>query len=49
MKTQELKLICLYTDGGQTISQIIAGSFAAFLRRELQRDEKYPSVHESWA
>ena len=42
MKTQKPELICLYTDGGQTISRIIESSFTAFLRRELQNGGKYP-------
>jgi len=36
MKTQELVLICRYSEMGQSVAQIIQSSFDTFLRKELQ-------------
>lgn len=47
MKTQELVLICRYSEEGQTAAQIIGRSLAAFLRKELKNTENPlpPEVH----
>lgn len=41
MKPQELTILCHYSEGEDSIIQIIQSSFDAFLRKELQNVEKY--------
>ena len=41
MKPQELTILCHYSEGGDSIIQIIQSSFDTFLRKELQNVEKY--------
>lgn len=41
MKTQELALVCRYSEEGHDIAQIIQASFDIFLRKELQNVEKH--------
>lgn len=44
MKPQELTILCHYSEGGDSIIQIIQiiqSSFDTFLRKELQDIEKY--------
>ena len=41
MKTQEIVLICRYTEEEICIAQIIWDSFEIFLKKELQNVEKY--------
>ena len=41
MKPQELTTLCHYSEGGDSIIQIIQSSFDTFLRKELQDIEKY--------
>lgn len=41
MKTQEVVLICRYTEEEISIVQIIQRSFDIFLRKELQNVAKY--------
>ena len=42
MKPQELIILCHYSEGGDSIIQIIQSSFDTFLRKELQNVEKCP-------
>ncbi len=41
MKPQELTILCHYSEGGDSIIQIIQSSFDTFLRKELQNIEKH--------
>ena len=41
MKPQELIILCHYSEGGDSIIQIIQSSFDTFLKKELQNVEKY--------
>ncbi len=41
MKTQEIVLICRYTEEEISITQIIQRSFDTFLRKELQNVAKH--------
>ncbi len=48
MKPQELTILCHYSEGGDSIIQIIQSSFDAFLRKELQKVEKYLLLAAQW-
>ena len=41
MKPKELTILCHYSEGGDSIIQIIQSSFDTFLKKELQDIEKY--------
>ena len=40
MKSQELTVLCQYSNEETSITRIIQSSFAAFLKKELQNVEK---------
>ena len=45
MKTQELKVSCIYAEDGESIRNLIHLSFATFVKRELEKFASIPGCY----